>query len=200
MSPRTPSPIRRRFSISDGMILVAASAVAAWLVNAYWPGFVRAMAFAQQQMRGERGLWVIRLFSWLYGPISCVAVPMMAALVALRFEPPRPSIRRLARGPGFAAGMAGIASLLPGLAWFAAVRHRPGFRRPDAFEQVWLLITSWTAASVAGAWLALILMRRWRAEPHWIDRLGRLLGAYWLVVLIGPFLLPWLQKLVSWMS
>ena len=35
--------------------------------------------------------------------------------------------------------------------------------------------------AVAGAWLALIVAGCWRAERSGIDRLGRVLGACWLV-------------------
>ena len=31
-----------------------------------------------------------------------------------------------------------------------------------------------------GAWLALLLARRWHPEPSWIDRMGRALGLYWV--------------------
>jgi hypothetical protein len=34
------------------------------------------------------------------------------------------------------------------------------------------------AASVAAAWALLAADRRWRPEPSWIDRAGRLVGLY----------------------
>jgi hypothetical protein len=58
--------------------------------------------------------------------------------------------------------------------------------------------TSWTIAvglsdvglAVIGAWLVLASGRRWGAEPSWIDRLGRLLGACWIgLFLIHHFML-----------
>jgi hypothetical protein len=36
--------------------------------------------------------------------------------------------------------------------------------------------------AVAGVWLALLLVGRWKAEPSWIDRLGRALGCLWIVL------------------
>jgi len=39
----------------------------------------------------------------------------------------------------------------------------------------------YAAAGVAGAWLILMLAGWWRPEPSWIDRLGRVLGLFWVV-------------------
>ena len=36
-------------------------------------------------------------------------------------------------------------------------------------------------SAVAVSWLILWLGGGWRAEPSWIDRLGRLLGVFWIV-------------------
>ena len=36
--------------------------------------------------------------------------------------------------------------------------------------------------TVALAWTCLALVRRWEAEPSWVDRMGRLLGATAIVV------------------
>jgi hypothetical protein len=37
---------------------------------------------------------------------------------------------------------------------------------------------------VFGAWAALAATRRWRSEPTWIDRLGRVLAAIWIGLLL----------------
>ena len=36
--------------------------------------------------------------------------------------------------------------------------------------------------AIAACWLVLIVGRRWRPEPSWIDRCGRALGAYWILL------------------
>jgi hypothetical protein len=43
--------------------------------------------------------------------------------------------------------------------------------------------------------MALAFSRRWRPEPSWIDRLGRVLGLYWLLMLLMIFALQWIQRL-----
>jgi hypothetical protein len=39
----------------------------------------------------------------------------------------------------------------------------------------------YSGPAVAGAWLALIVTGRWRAERSGIDRLGRFIGVCWLI-------------------
>ncbi|MFO0955968.1 MAG: hypothetical protein U0800_00720 [Isosphaeraceae bacterium] len=39
--------------------------------------------------------------------------------------------------------------------------------------------------TVAAVWLVLALSGRWRPEPSWIDRLGRLVGAAWIACAIA---------------
>jgi hypothetical protein len=41
------------------------------------------------------------------------------------------------------------------------------------------------AIAVGSVWAVLALDRRWRPEPKWLDRLGRILGAYWLADAVG---------------
>ena len=41
------------------------------------------------------------------------------------------------------------------------------------------------AIAVGSVWAVLALDRRWRPEPGWLDRLGRILGAYWLADALG---------------
>jgi len=53
---------------------------------------------------------------------------------------------------------------------------------PSPSDQPPHLLLAFSAASAVGsAWLILFVGGRWRAEPGWIDRFGRLLGAVWLV-------------------
>jgi hypothetical protein len=43
---------------------------------------------------------------------------------------------------------------------------------------------------VAGSWIALFLAGRWRPERSWIDRLGRLIGWFWIAAAIHFLFLP----------
>jgi hypothetical protein len=114
-------------------------------------------------------------------------------VLALRYLPPRPPLRRLLRQPGTIACAVASLFLVPtsaavlgshlasGLplevAWARAVRDL----RPE-------YLTGAAAAiglAVAVAWVALAATERWRPEPSWIDRLGRLLGAFWIAMVPG---------------
>ena len=189
----------RRFTIADGMVLVAAVAVGSLLARAYLPGLSRLMRiFNSPRMGGVSSVGRVRL--WLYGPGSCMVVPLMAATLALRLRRPRPKWLRIARQPGFAACAAAMASLVPGIAVRVSMRNRPGFWRPDSFDQVWNGVIYWTGPAVVGGWLALALCRRWKAEPDWVDRFGRLLGFYWVALYAWGVGQRWIEKLLSFLS
>ena len=47
--------------------------------------------------------------------------------------------------------------------------------------------------SVAVAWLTLTLGGRWRPEPSWIDRMGRVLGFYFIAIIPLAILIPYLR-------
>lgn len=119
----------------------------------------------------------------------------MAAVIGLRLRRPRPRWRRLGSQPGFVACVAMLVTLIPGLLWIATIYHRPGFRRPLGFEQAWGCVIEWADSAVLGAWFALVVSRRWRPERSWIDRLGRILGLYWLLLIFAWFALQWVDLL-----
>jgi hypothetical protein len=47
------------------------------------------------------------------------------------------------------------------------------------------------ALVVATGWIILILSRRWRPQPNWIDRAGRAFGLFWIVWGIIEEVEPW---------
>jgi hypothetical protein len=58
---------------------------------------------------------------------------------------------------------------------------------------VWREIAEQVSVAILAMWIVLAIGRRWRAEPHWRDRLGRALGmawiGYWFVnVILSPLL------------
>jgi hypothetical protein len=95
-------------------------------------------------------------------------VPMAPAILILRLRRPRPSWSDLVRQPGFWACAAPVlaAVCVPALGVYFGI---------------------WTVAilpgSVIAAWIALALSRQWRNEKSWVDRAGRLVGVYWIIML-----------------
>jgi hypothetical protein len=57
----------------------------------------------------------------------------------------------------------------------------------------YMLSSSKAVFSVAAAWATLRLVGGWESEKGWIDRLGRLLGLYWIIYPI----LAWIVETVA---
>jgi hypothetical protein len=51
------------------------------------------------------------------------------------------------------------------------------------------------SSAVAVAWLLLLASGNWRPQPHWLDRAGRLLGAFWIAII--PFSCWWDYNVLS---
>ena len=110
---------------------------------------------------------------------------LSAAIVVIRLRSPRPRGRRLWSQPGYT----GCVAALIGAAVNAGARGAPNFTLCSACPST----TPWRGSAragptpgpaVLGAWLALILSRRWRPEQGAaIDRLGRLIGLLWIIEL-----------------
>ena len=67
----------------------------------------------------------------------------------------------------------------------------------DVFSYEWVFSTLTESQvpcqlSVAAAWVSLALSGRWRSEPSWIDRTGRVLGVYFLASIPPLVLIPYL--------
>jgi hypothetical protein len=51
-------------------------------------------------------------------------------------------------------------------------------------EQTWY-VTNYGGLAILISWMTLFAGRRWRAEPSWIDRIGRAMGFYWVVAALA---------------
>ena len=193
---------RRRFTLLDGMILVAATAV----------GYAGVHAFASQIMEEDLSS-ILRetvskgRFRDLAAILLLCALPVLAAwtlaLIPLRLLKPRPSFRRLGRQPGLMAGLSFaittgfLAILAPIFIVIASGKVISNgivaglIDTMNEFLGDFLLIPpAVLGAAVLVSWTTLIVSRRWRAEPSWIDRLGRVFGVFWVVfALASPLLL-----------
>jgi hypothetical protein len=176
--PTTPRPEARPFSILDAMILIAASAIGFFVLRA-WVG-------PALEIRNLAHFTVIMEFLSVLG--FCWTVGVMAILLR------RPASSR--RWRLHQAGLLGclgvvIASCLNGLYHWAG-----GYRfRPQGFYDLALNLSPAyvAAAGVAVAWSTLALGGRWRRSRSWYERLGRVMGWYWLalyVIWVGSLFLP----------
>lgn len=164
------STFKRRLSISDGIILVATTAVSLACVREF-----------EMQAR----LWQSHAWARLLQASVWAALPLTLALIPLRLRQPRPWKRHLWRQPGWLAGIAVAVSLVHFLTLVILDEYFSGPRRsrvPDGLLGTGALhIPLKSSCSVAAIWIALVLSGRWRPEKSWIDRTGRLLGWYWIM-------------------
>ncbi len=179
---------KNSFRIVDGMVMVAATAFAFAMVRAGIP----ARGYAFTTFGGNWEQWV---FYWMHLLVPFPAMWSLAVfLIAMRGS----GARRRARCAGVAACAAAAAVVAVTAivsSGFYALHVMEDFgmiRKILSHATVSHLLPPFGGAqleeigggAVAGAWAALLASRRWRTEPTWIDRAGRVLGIIWIVLLL----------------
>lgn len=101
------------------------------------------------------------------------------AVLTIRLRRPRPRLRVLLRQPGFVASLSATLALL--LCGLTLIPDLASGNKPAPLRWYLVNFTPEPAFAVFGAWFTLAANRRWRPEPSWIDRLGRLLGIAWFL-------------------
>ena len=187
-----PTAERRRPRIGDAMILMVALAVG--LAVARIPLSHIGQWFALitptrqpfwmdwwTEIAGRRGGFRFLVFQGCVQLLYCFIVPLTPALMVARLRRPRPPLRRVAFQPGFVAlSLTAIIGLIDvDLTFFALVAF------PPMVEMVL------PGAAVLASWMILVALGRWHPEAGWIDRSGRLVGAFWLAMI--PWSI-WLQS------
>jgi len=181
-----PKP-QRQLRLIDAMGLIAVVSLALLMTRSY----LRCFSVLDYLVSTEPGnVRVMGPREWLYACVPTLVV-LSAALWPLRLARPVYRFRRTARLPGLAVSYAAWAALL-----FALVRSffdLLTYLGMTAFPDVGVLtpgdvlvlrvvaMKDMIGSAVAVSWLILWLGGWWRAEPSWIDRLGRLLGVFWVV-------------------
>jgi hypothetical protein len=110
------------------------------------------------------------------------------ALILIRVQATRHERRRLCTQPGFTAALAVVACaavvLLDSGVRTLFLRVKSGGWGPwntarIAMADVQMLMIA-APSAVAATWAVLAVGGRWRPERSWLDRLGLLLGVYWI--------------------
>lgn len=166
----------------DLLVLIATTALGFGLIRLYNELDDRP---SPSYLEGEFywGWWSLLVFATTLG------------ISAVRVRAPRPTIRRLAREPGFVASVAIlIVAALNVMASIRAVLVQ-SFFLPFGREDV-LDIVLWSLHDVAGhdsigpavalGWMILALQRPWRRRADWVEWSGRALGA----LAIGSWIIP----------
>jgi hypothetical protein len=163
----------RRLDLVDALVLVAVPAAGFGLIHAV------ELFFVGRVIGGSNGRGCV-----------AAAVPFLiastAACLVMILRRPRPTGQRLRQPPGMLACVAAALAIGFETAWNVVMlaRHgRAGFHRgliPGAQGLMQSTYAEPVSFCVAGAWLTLALARRWRPEPTWPDRLGRIVGILWI--------------------
>jgi hypothetical protein len=184
----------RPFRISDAMILIAGLAIVlamgghlfSWCAlyvaqvcrtvvghhDELWDNWPRVWRLIQEPVR--------QIVSYGFQAMGTLVVGMTPIFFILRLRSPRAPWRSLLVQPGMVAALA----MVFGLFWVTGLVHMliPG--NIDAITGPWIVV----GGTVAAAWVTLALIRKWKAEPGWADRMGRILGA----IAIGNALLGYM--------
>jgi hypothetical protein len=182
---------RDRMALIDLMVIVAAAAIAMGVFRAItpvidwqspWPNILASPPGGWS----ARSLWVRALEVQVpFLPVLCA---WTLALPVLRLRHRGRNWRRLARQPGTAASL----SAMIGWAWASAVagahfslKWAASGTLPDTSR--WLPLyfgnmLSPIGMGVAIAWAFLAVVGLWRPVPDTVDRLGRAVGVYWILV------------------
>jgi hypothetical protein len=183
----------RRFTLADGMILIAASALAIPLLQRVW-GLYFAEDFFTRPPMGWTFKDISDKTSSLIGNLFAHGVAMATlAVLAMRLSPPRPTLRRLARQPGMIACCAVVLTLvindLVYVGRISLVGVDNPFQKGFSHELAKVVMDgvgysfNTNGYAVAAAWLTLALGARWRPEPSWSDRIGRAIGVFWIAMI-----------------
>ncbi len=168
---------RRRFTLSDTAVLVASTGVGLWLGRSY--------LFNEQTVFSTMG--VARTW-WSWALAAClVLMPVQIGLLGLSLVAPRPRLRRLARQPGFLAGVA-VASTVATNVLQAAANFMPymagGSNRSPAWLHNNMIAISAPyrlAPVILVAWVIVGLQGGWRRSHDWVESSARLLGGVWII-------------------
>ncbi len=174
-----PPYVCRRFGVLDAMILVAAIAAGLAAIRGIMPyGFNPLIIFDND---GPVRLQAKMVFSWINSSLP-VAAALTVSLVPLRLLRPRPPARRVCREPGFVASVAASSVTLGGLLWSipAIAATNNTFIDCLSFAFSPFMAPLYAGWAVAGAWALLFWGGRWKPQPHWLDRAGRIAGGFWI--------------------
>ena len=169
----------RRFLVFDGIAWVLATGIGL--------AFTRTWLSLRSELGIDSEAWTVGF--WLAGSLPCLAMWTVALLLRGLFSSQPPRRNRIFQ-PGIMACAVvtfsiGIERVVCPLLMLAIAPER---NRELVIYAALNGIPEYLGFAVAAAWIILGFCGRWHAEPNWIDRLGRFLGAAWIgVALISCF-------------
>lgn len=194
-----PSPPVRRFTLFDGMVLIAATGVGIAWTRATANDFIVVLPAPDNLMYALD--WHVR---GLTIGLPCL-LAWTVAILGLRLRQPRVRRRLLTRQPGlvacliavimtaFGGAILGVFLFLGSIHFDIGTARPPQVRAVSDLAEVLALTSPMIQSGVLCAWITLALSGCWRPERSWIDRAGRLLGVLWILGL--PFtMMVWIME------
>jgi len=172
---------QRSFHLSDALLLIAATS----------PGLVLMRQSGPLEIGWSspiRFFWTVRNCFYFF---SYIVVGWTFLLLLLCLRTPRPPLRRLVRCPGFVATVVSVIVILIRLINCLSVVFVTSLHYNKLLAYGWMvklfqgldelkLFPSEVGCAIVAAWSIQAIGGRWRPEPTWCDRLGRILGLYWI--------------------
>lgn len=180
---------RRRFHLIDAITLVAAAAVmlaAGRVIQWFWVWSDPVASYNPRELR-------LMEWSLAFAELCLVQFTVLIAQPTGR--------RRLRRGvPGLAVYLVvGLVLIVRATGWLTqALIERAFHAWPGIYAARWgAVVMSYfrddlrreVSVGILASWLALALVYRWNPERAWDDRLGRLIGAFWMLFYLSAPLL-----------
>lgn len=174
MDPTPP----RRFTIADGMILIAALALA-------WVGV--SLIRTPARFGDPASWWGVKAVGASVGAL----LPITLAVLILRLRRPCPAREPLWQQPGWVAGVA-VAVAFAFILFTESARRMPSVAvqwnepRRILTRSIWGLMRSiwgfqfFGPCAVLVAWAILWFSGRWKRPQDWVDWLGMVLGYCWI--------------------
>jgi hypothetical protein len=182
-----PVPLRR-LGIADGLILIAAIACGLAVTRFLVGDLERKQVWDAVTSGLARG-WSFKLAAGMFAELGTVLlmpcfVTGTIACAALGLRAPRPPLRRFLRQPGTMASFLATVILALVVPLGLAVWLGMGGKNTGGTNVLVLLLLAGVGlngAAIALGWLAMAVYGHWRPEPTGLDRLGRVVGAGWIV-------------------
>jgi hypothetical protein len=177
--------VGQRFSLIDAMVLIAELALGFRLIRGlslgrflikYDPVGPMSPRYLAPWTRLDWFDWAVQTALNRFYFVLPILATLTVAVVLLRLRPPRPRLARLLRQPGIAASVAATSAIA---LWVPAVGAWATRRNLDEYQSLVFLTIS-AGSAVASCWTILLIGGRWRPDPGWGDRVGRVLGIVWL--------------------
>lgn len=174
-----PESRRTRFTVSDAMLLIAATTPGLILLRVA-VGF--GLFHDEPPPKLPPGRALVEYLNLAGG---CILVSLSLAVLAMTGRMPRAARRHLFGAPGFVACATVIpASILP-VTYFAmnlATLQAYGANLAVPYNNMFGRLVNCEAPMIAGAWLALALAGRWKLRPIWTEWLGVGVGVCWVII------------------